>query len=714
MIQVQEVLSSARTRQALAVGMAVALLFGGCGGGSPTRDPTPRSGDEPRVDDDRVSSTPGDAGTHGATGDGAVPEVVVAPAAVPPPQVAAPAVQPPVQSPVQPPVQPQVQPQVQPPASAPVQNPVEVLLQNWSQGSETNPKGSSTKWKQKFRQKRAQQIQRQMRSQHESKQQALSLYATSGCMNQGVPVSIFHKAPSAMNSGSDSGGGEQVFNSPPPVGTAHDGHPQNPGLLGKPMDGTRLSPSKPGQRVANGVVLDQDPHSAFTAQLRTAMRSEFIKALAADGLCDAPHQNPLVNSRAQQQDSGSSHASDAESSGSGGHFTAHGSVQSVEMAADVIEEESWLSEGVGSRSSNDSCIYKSALDAFHGPSPSDSAGNDVSVEGQYSADSEDDTVDLPVDFVGAAPTVTLRVCTAPPGSEGAHCTVPLRLLVDPSSVGVRVFSHMIESLNLRHAQRDGAGARESSLATCSQAVGIKLWGPVVRAYVDLGKAWTEHDIALQVLGQGSLWSAPPECMKSEVQSLYKFANRYEIDGIIGIGPARYEAAFSELGRSRYHACSGMDCIALEDGELPRDRRLSNVAGALPQTPKRVAASVLRLPPRNSKGPCRATLRFGVSAGTVDLLAQQGLLMPFDGTRTIEQQLSQAMPGWKAPSDGFADESQSRWPHGGATLGIIVEDENHKFGAYFAGKHDAAWLDDDGVLPLMAELGAPSDSDDEPG
>ena len=85
--QVKERLATAPTTLALGVGMAVALLLGGCGDASPTRAAMAWSGDEPRVDDDSAPGTSEDAGTNDVVNAAAVPEVVVAPAAVPAPQV---------------------------------------------------------------------------------------------------------------------------------------------------------------------------------------------------------------------------------------------------------------------------------------------------------------------------------------------------------------------------------------------------------------------------------------------------------------------------------------------------------------------------------------------------------------------------------------------------------------------------------------------------
>jgi hypothetical protein len=101
-------------------------------------------------------------------------------------------------------------------------------------------------------------------------------------------------------------------------------------------------------------------------------------------------------------------------------------------------------------------------------------------------------------------TIKLKVCTAPDGKPESRCTRELRLLVDPASVGIRVFSNAIESLGLQHAPAFLNGQGQASLATCSRVRGVALWGPVVQAYVEVGKHWTPQKIALQAIGQGNL------------------------------------------------------------------------------------------------------------------------------------------------------------------------------------------------------------------
>jgi hypothetical protein len=102
MVQLKERLPTAPTKLAIGVGMAVALLLGGCGDASPTRGATGWSGDEPRLDDDRSPGASGSAGT--AAADAADGEAAPGSASTVPNAVLD-LGQPQLQNPIQPPAQ---------------------------------------------------------------------------------------------------------------------------------------------------------------------------------------------------------------------------------------------------------------------------------------------------------------------------------------------------------------------------------------------------------------------------------------------------------------------------------------------------------------------------------------------------------------------------------------------------------------------------------
>ena len=273
------------------------------------------------------------------------------------------------------------------------------------------------------------------------------------------------------------------------------------------------------------------------------------------------------------------------------------------------------------------------------PSREESGTDDDAGAGDQQVAPEVKGISLLLDPEYDFPTIKLKICTGPPSMREPNCTEELRLLVDPSSVGIRVFSRAIEKLGLKPAPVRRHDTSLADLGTCSQVRGAWLWGPVVLGYVKLGDHWTPQKIALQKIGQGGLGQVPHACKRTP-EALLKFAVDRGIDGIIGIGPFRLEPAQGDDGMARYYVCHGNSCIPADETLVwPR---LANLADAFLQPDNHLAASILHMPGWGD-GDKHGLLSLSASITLRKVLKETNATVPFADQSGIEQQLKQALP-----------------------------------------------------------------------
>ena len=316
---------------------------------------------------------------------------------------------------------------------------------------------------------------------------------------------------------------------------------------------------------------------------------------------------------------------------------------------------------------------KPVLDQF---SQQESMGDDDSELSDQQEAPKAHGIVLPLEPKYAFPTITLKVCTAPDGMPGSVCTKELRLLVDPSSVGIRVFNSAIASLGLEHALTVRNGDKGlASLATCSRVRGAALWGPVVQAHVKVGDHWTPQKIALQQIGQGNLGQAPKACRVTP-RALQTFALRQNIDGIIGIGPYRHEPEQGDDGTASYYSCHGNSCTQAPG--TVEQQRLTNLAGALVPPDNHVAASVLHMPGMGNGENQPGMLSLSVTAELRKTLKDTDLSVDFAPNHSVEQQLEAELLQY------YAGDRKSSWEGdygidlsrlSGRSLSIFFEDDD---------------------------------------
>ena len=278
---------------------------------------------------------------------------------------------------------------------------------------------------------------------------------------------------------------------------------------------------------------------------------------------------------------------------------------------------------------------------------------------------------LPVTIVGGFPTIELRVCPGPVEEVEYYCTRMLRLLVDPVSVGIRIFESAFEKRAAPHfIVSESENTRSPRLATCGRVRGSDLWGMVTVATVVFDEVRTLRTMLVQQIGGDGLGNAQVMC-EDHQDGLMEFMRKHGIDGVIGIGPSRNESRSDDASQqARYFLCQEGSC-KVTDEAIP-ESWVANLAAGFKQLDGYVAASILRMPEQLQGGKQQGTLQFTMSAEELQRMSRRNEVRTFEPGRGIEQQLIDGLQLRSVKASSWQGESGIDMSTlAGRELGIVV-------------------------------------------
>jgi hypothetical protein len=236
------------------------------------------------------------------------------------------------------------------------------------------------------------------------------------------------------------------------------------------------------------------------------------------------------------------------------------------------------------------------------------------------------------------PYVTVTLCE--PGSSTA-CVVIDHVFLDTGSIGLRVFSRAVASLNLPalNLPADAPSATPAGpAAECYPFVLGAVWGAMASADVRIGGELAPS-LPIQLVDDASAPAPaiPADCVSAANGGLLDSPASLQANGILGIGMIRYDCGLNCVtgnyagGHTLYYSCPGGGCVP---AAVPASLQMQNPIASFVPGADGVAndnGSIIVLPamPELGASLVKGRLVFGIGTQANNQLAPTTTVYPVD-------------------------------------------------------------------------------------